>query len=368
VQADAGVALSTLNNAAAEHGLTFPIDLGADPSVGGMVAANTGGARFLRHGDVRRNLLGLEVVLSDGAGTCLELGRALWKDNSGLDLKQLFTSSAGALGVVTRATLALQPLPANSVTALVALTEAEHALALLLHLEQSAGSLLTAFEGISANALELAFRHLPRLRKPFGDTIPEYCVLIEVAAGAGIPPECLSNLIEQSVGSMLESGSASDAVIDQTDSLWSIRHAVPEGLRAHGVVVGCDVSVRRGDLMAFRSVAAAEVRERWPQLIIADFGHIGDGGVHFNLVWPNAAGPVPMGLPEAVKSHLFAIAFERFGGSFSAEHGVGPRNISSYVRFTPLAVRSLAGRIQRVVAPAELGRVDFGTMEGNENV
>jgi FAD/FMN-containing dehydrogenase len=120
--------------------------------------------------------------------------------------------------------------------------------------------------------------------------------------------------------------------------------------------------------MAFRSVAAAEVRERWPQLVVADFGHIGDGGVHFNTIWPHAAGPVPRGLAEAMRSHVFAIAVERFGGSFSAEHGVGPRNIKDYVRFTPSAVRSLAGQIQRIVAPAELGRVDFGASEGIENV
>jgi FAD/FMN-containing dehydrogenase len=313
-------------------------------------------------------LLGLEVVLSDAQGTRLELGRALWKDNSGLDLKQLFASSAGALGIVTRATLALQPLPAHSVTALVALKEAEDALALLLELEQSGGTLLTAFEGISAVALDLAFRHLPRLRKPFADTSPQYCVLIELAAGAGVPLECLSRLIEESVGSMLERGSATDAVIDQGDSLWSIRHAIPEGLRAHGTVVGCDVSVRRGTVMAFRSIAAAEVRSRWPELLVADFGHIGDGGLHFNLVWPNDAGPLPAGTADAARSLVFEIAVERFGGSFSAEHGVGPRNINDYVRFTPAAVRSIAGRIQRLVAPVELGRVDFGTTGGKENV
>jgi FAD/FMN-containing dehydrogenase len=367
VEVDAGVTLSTLNDAAAEHGLTFPIDLGADPTVGGMVAANTAGARFLRHGDVRRNLLGLEVVLSDAAGTRLELGRALWKDNSGLDLKHLFTCSAGALGVVTRATLALQPLPANRVTALVAVSKAESALSLLLNLEQSAGTLLTAFEGISATALDLAFRHVPRLRRPFSDTTkPGYCVLIELAAGAGVPVECLSNLIEQSVGAMLEHGSATDAVVDQGHSLWSIRHAIPEGLRACGTTVACDVSVRRGDVMAFRSVAAAEVAKSWPELIVADFGHIGDGGLHFNLVWPHDAGPLPDGTAAAVRSHIFEIAVERFGGSFSAEHGVGPRNIDDYVRFTPAPVRLLAGQIQRLVAPTYLGRVDFGT-KGREN-
>ncbi|MBP8234388.1 MAG: FAD-binding oxidoreductase, partial [Rhizorhabdus sp.] len=157
---EAGVLLSTLNAAAGEHGLYFPIDLGADPSIGGMVSANTGGARLLRHGDVRRNLLGLEVVLSDAEGTILRFGRGLWKDNSGLDLKQLWVGGAGSLGIVTRATVALQPKPANRITALIALDRPEAAVDLIAPLEAGLGTLLTAFEGMSRPAMEAALAHV----------------------------------------------------------------------------------------------------------------------------------------------------------------------------------------------------------------
>ncbi|MFC3712965.1 FAD-binding oxidoreductase [Sphingoaurantiacus capsulatus] len=367
VQVDSGVPLSSLNAAAAAHGLTFPIDLGADPSVGGMVVANTGGARFLRYGDVRRNLLGLEVVLADGEGTVIELGGPVWKDNSGLDLKQLFTSSAGALGVVTRATLALQPLPANRVTALVGLATPAAAAPLLVELERRAGTLLTAFEGISATALELALAHVPRLRRPFAAS-PPYSVLIELSGGSGLPAGLLTNLLEEAIVPLIEIGTAIDAAVDEGDSLWAIRHAIPEGLRAHGSVIACDIAVRRGDLSRFRELAAAEVAQRWPQLVVADFGHVGDGGLHFNMVWPRDAGPAPAGLAAAVQSLVFAMVVEQFSGSFSAEHGIGPRNIDHYARFTPPPVRDLAGRVQRLVAPAGLGRVDFGAQLENAHV
>src|SRR5690606_6409459 len=103
----------------ARHGLAYPIDLGADPSIGGMVASNTGGARFIRYGDVRRSVLGLKVVLADEAGTLLDLGGALRKNNVGLDLKQLFIGTGGAYGVITHIDLEVQRLPRQSATSLV---------------------------------------------------------------------------------------------------------------------------------------------------------------------------------------------------------------------------------------------------------
>jgi FAD/FMN-containing dehydrogenase len=199
VEVDAGVPLSAVNAAAAEHGLFFPIDLGADPSVGGMIAANTGGARFLRYGDVRRNLLGIELVTADATPRALRLGAALWKNNVGLDLKQLIVGSSGSLGIVTRATLALAPKPVVTVSAMLALDRAESATELLIALEQAFGMLLTAFEGISGAALDTALNHVPRLRDPFGGVRPDYAVLIELSAGAAFDAE----MLEERLGSVL---------------------------------------------------------------------------------------------------------------------------------------------------------------------
>lgn len=358
-EVDAGVLLSSLNAEAETHGLMFPIDLGADPTIGGMIAANTGGARFLRYGDVRRNLLGIEVVLADGQGSIMELGRGLWKDNSTLDLKQLIASSAGAMGIVTRATVALQPLPETRVTALVALAHADAALPLLLRAERQAGTLLSAFEGMSAPAIAFARAHMPRLREPFPGQKHGYYVLVELSAAAAIQEALLRDILTDIVAPMFEDGSALDAVIDTGEDLWAVRHAIPEGIRVAGKVIGCDIAVRRGDIMRFRIEAAQMIADRWPGLVIADFGHIGDGGLHFNMVWPTGDDLPPQDLASDVQRAVFDLVCNVYGGSFSAEHGLGPRNISHYARLVPEPVRRLSGEVQRLMAPVQIGRVDF---------
>lgn len=355
---EAGVALSAVNAAAAAHGLTFPIDLGADPSIGGMVAANTGGARLLRHGDVRRNVLALEMVRSDADGSVLTLGAPLWKNNTGLDLKQLLIGASGTTGFVTKATLALQPLPVARTTALVALTAPEAALDLLLAVEAAFGTLLTAFEGISAAALRAALSHVPRLTDPFPGHAPAYVVLIELAAGAAFDADLLEDRLAATLAPWFD-GAVLDVAIDRGDRLWAIRHAVPEGLRASGTVVACDIALPRGAVMRFREVVSARLAAEIPALSVHDFGHIGDGGLHYNMVWPRAAGAMDPAIADRARAIVFTAAVKEFGGSFSAEHGIGPANAHWYDRFVPAATRALAGAVQRLIAPHPLGRIDL---------
>jgi FAD/FMN-containing dehydrogenase len=135
----AGVRLSALNAALAPHGLFLPIDLGADPSLGGMAATNTGGARFLRYGDMRRHVLGLEVVVADAAGTVLTLSHGLRKDNAALALRQLFVGGCGALGIITKVTVEVHHRPRQTAAALLVPRDAEAVLPLLLAFEAEAG-------------------------------------------------------------------------------------------------------------------------------------------------------------------------------------------------------------------------------------
>lgn len=363
---DAGVLLSGLNAAAGAYGLIFPIDLGADPSIGGMVAANTGGARFLRYGDVRRNLLSLEVVLNDTDGTVLTLGRHVWKDNSGLDLKQLFVGASGSLGIVTQATVALQPKPATAVTALLALSDPDHALSLLVALEAHFGGLLTAFEGMSTAAMQAAINHVPHLRLPFAGGLPSYAVLIELSAGAAFTPNLLVTALGELLGDDLATGRVDDVVIDQGGGLWMIRHAIPEGLRAAGRVIACDVALPRGSVMRFRREVTSQMAAALPALVPHDFGHIGDGGLHFNMVWPAALGALDPAIADRARDIVFAAAVDDYGGSFSAEHGIGPSNLRYYRRYVPGETRRLAGAVQRLAAPTPIGRVDFAGLETQE--
>ena len=300
----AGVRLSTLNEAARPFGLFFPIDLGADPSLGGMVSTNTGGAKLVRYGDVRHNLLGLEVVLADEPVTVVQCGRGLAKDNTGLDLKQVFVGTGGTLGVVTEVTVRLHPLPRSSSSALVATSGIDAAVALFQAVN---GPTLAAFEVVSANALRLTLDHLGE-RAPFADGLPRLTVLIEFA--------------DDDVVDRLAPHAASfdDFVVLPVERAWAIRHRVTEALRAAGAVVAFDVSVRRADV--------GELVERTRGLLpdgceLCEFGHLGDGGLHLNVV--RFAGPLAEGELQALRVGVFGLVAE-LGGSASAEHGVGPRN------------------------------------------
>lgn len=363
VTADGGVLLSRIDAALAGHGLLFPIDLGADPSIGGMVATNTGGTRLLRYGDVRRNLLGLEAVLVDG--TVLDLTRPLRKNNTGFDARQLFVGTSGAFGVVTKVVMSVVPRPVQRVTAFVGLTSGAAVLGLLAHLEGRLGEVLTAFEAIGAEALAPVFRRQPRLRDPFGGRLPAYAVLVELSSTLGEDRLSLGELLESALAERLEAangGGVTDVFPGRPSDLWEIRHGVSESLRQEGEVLAFDISVPRSELAAFVETARETVAAGWPFIRFCDYGHWGDGGVHVNLVWDAAGAPRPSAeLRAELQPRLYDLAVVRFRGSYSAEHGVGPHNQAFYDLYTPEVVKELCRLLKERLDPSGLlGRVRLG--------
>lgn len=366
VRAGAGVRLSAVNAALQPHGLLLPIDLAADPTVGGMAATNTGGARFIRYGDMRRQVLGLEMVLADAAGTVVRLRRGLRKDNTGLDLRQVAIGAGGALGVITAVEFEAHPRPAQTAAALVLLEDLDTALPLLLHMEREGGETLSAFEGMSRAALAAALSHGPGLRNPFAAGLPPYAVLVELSTTRSPRPgeKPLSEQLEEILADWLETdegGGVIDILTGAPEPLWAIRHAISEGLRAKGRVIGFDLAFRRSDLAAFRRAASARLARDFPEFELCDFGHIGDGGVHFNLVCDPEAPPTADRL-SALRAAVYAIACLQFGGSFSGEHGLGRANLAQYQALTPPPVRDLAARVQAAFADRALGAVDYAAL------
>lgn len=349
VAADAGVRLSALNAALAAEGLWFPIDLGADPALGGMVATNTGGTRCLRYGDVRRNLLGLEAVLWDG--TVLDLGRSLRKNNTGLDLRQLFVGTAGRFGIVTGVVLEAQPLPAATTAALVVPADAARTLDILIALEDAFGPQLTAFEGLSAEAVTMALGEARGLRAPFpGAAPPPYMLLVEVSSWARTETGGaeLRDRLDRAMETLFEDGLVVDAVLHDEGAFWAIRHHVSDSLNAYGRVIAMDLALPRDRFVAFREEARATVRAMAPEVIVADFGHVGDGATHFNMVWPTALA-YDAGAAEALRLAVCDLAVAA-GGSFSAEHGIGPFNRHLRDRYLPEAVLGLEERLVSAAA------------------
>jgi FAD/FMN-containing dehydrogenase len=359
----AGMRLSALNAALAPHDLFLPIDVSSDPMIGGMVATNTGGARFMRYGDMRRQVLALEVVLPDESGTVLQLSNGLRKDNAHLDLRQIFIGSCGAFGIITAATLEVQQRPRRSAVALRVPRDEDAVLDLLSAFEAEAGEYLTAFEGMSDAAMRHAFAHVPTLRNPFPDGLPAYAILVELTSAsayrAGEPT--LDQVLESVVTQLAERQSAplTDVRLGPPERLWALRHSLSEGLRAAGPLVGFDLSFRRSEVMAFRRVAIAQLATLFPEYQVCDFGHIGDGGVHFNLV-QRTQEPLNPSRIKALRDHVVDLAVRDFGASFSGEHGIGRANQGAYDHITPAAIQKYSAAIAAVFTRMPAGAVRFG--------
>ena len=352
VEVEGGVLLSALNETLKERGRTFPIDLGADPQIGGMVATNTGGSRLVRYGDVRANLLGLRVVLPDGS-TWSDL-RGLRKNNTGLDAKQLFVGTSGAFGIVTGAVLRTWPLPEQRAGALVEAESGDAVVRLFEALEPRLGEFLTAYEAMSAEAVGAVLRHGTMERSPFPDGPPAYAVLVELSSSVPAATLDLEELLGEALVEFMEGEDPGirDVVVGDVADFWHVRHQISESLREEGQVLGLDVSVPRSRMAEFTAEVARRVAEVAPDARVADFGHWGDGGSHLNLVWD------PASAPEGRKGELQRIAYDvcvkGFGGSYSAEHCVGPHNVEAYREYTSPWVREVCARI---------GVERFGTVE-----
>lgn len=357
VTVDGGVLLSQLNEALAAHGLWFPVDLGADPQIGGMVATNTGGTRLLKYGDVRRNLLGAEVVLGDGR--ILSMLNRLRKNNTGLDAKHLFCGTTGVWGIITKAVLQVEPKPSQRATALVGCRDGRAVLELLRCVEQDLGDVLSAFEVMSKNAMDAVFRHQKDLRRPF-DEMPAYAALVELSTTLPATAIDLDEVLEERLGAHLEVAEASivDILVGNAEDFWQIRHHISESLRNDGKMLAFDVSVPRSSLPEFTDRVIALLASGYPFVRLCDYGHWGDGGSHLNLLWQAADTADSDALKSELQERIYEVAVQDFAGSYSAEHGVGPHNQRFYDRYTQDTIKQLSATLAAFCDPEDrLGTV-----------
>lgn len=346
----AGTPLSVLNDALATHGLMFPIDLGADPSIGGMVATNTGGSRMVRYGDVRHHVLGVEAVLADDDASVLDALSPLRKDNTGFRLADLFVGSDGALGVITRVAIEVVPRPRRRSTWWVVPRDDDAVAELLVHLERWRDGALSAFELVSRPAFLAGLAHGDHGHDPFAADDPPIVLLVEFSGDDDIDEVLLAALA--AAGELMRDGRAVPL-----EAAWGLRHAISDGLRATGVVMGFDVSTTRSHIMAVRAAVAAVVAAH-PPARLCDFGHAGDGGLHLNIVHPADAPPGP-DREHALRSAVYEAVAEHHG-SFSAEHGIGPANAWWWRQYTSPLEQHLTARLKHLFDPEGiLGRPDL---------
>lgn len=313
----AGVTTQEVHQHCQPQGLTWPIDLASKGSsqIGGNLATNAGGVRVLHYGPTRHWVTGLDVVLMDG--TLLSCGGALYKDNTGLDLRQLMIGSEGILGVITSATLRLTPLPRESQVLLLSIAELDQGLELLANARVGARLDLLAFEYFDESCMR-AVQSVRGFSSPFAERAAGY-ILMEVEGG-------LEARLEDWFQSQLESGTILDGVVAGTSSdkgrLWAFRENITESLGHLGLMHKNDVAVSVKDLSRFAHQLRSQVASAYPGDVYL-FGHVGDGNLHVNVMKPPEMAPEAFWPAcRAADVRLYEL-LQSYGGSVSAEHGIG---------------------------------------------
>jgi FAD/FMN-containing dehydrogenase len=313
----AGMPLEAVHAAAREHGLIYPVDFAArgSCSIGGNIATNAGGIRVIRYGNTREWIAGLKVVA--GNGELLELNRALVKNSSGYDFRQLMIGSEGTLGIVVEATLKLTAPPPPAQTMLLALPDMDAVLAVFgLFREKLA---LQAFEFFTDVALRHVLAHGAQ-RALEGDH--PYYVVTEFDAADEAAQEAALTVF----GEAMEQGHVLDGVIAQSEAqaaaLWRLREGITESLAPHKPYKN-DVSVRIGAVPAFLHAMQALLAREYPHIEVVWFGHIGDGNLHINVLKPAGMADADFIAQCERVTKLLAATLKEHGGSISAEHGIG---------------------------------------------
>ena len=356
---EAGVVLQVLQDAALECDRLFPMTLAAQGSctVGGNLATNAGGTAVLRYGSMRDLTLGLEVVTPDGS---IWSGlRALRKDNTGYDLKQLYIGSEGTLGIITAAALKLFPRPKSMLTAMMALESLQGAVNFLAAARGALGPSLTAFEAMSSPCVPLLARHFPDLRWPFSELYP-VAVLVEISDYDS--DTHAREVLEGLVVDAMKSGTVVDGVvaesIAQSRALWSLRESISEAQGMEGAHIKHDISLIASSLSAFVTEAERALERVEPGARVAWFGHLGDGNLHFNVLAPKGADAQAFVLREGVINMIVHDLVAAYNGSISAEHGIGQLRRDENHRYKSPLELTLMNSIKHALDP--LGRMNPG--------
>jgi D-lactate dehydrogenase (cytochrome) len=350
--AEAGCVLADVQAAATNANRLFPLSLGSEGScqLGGNLSTNAGGTAVLRYGMMRDLVLGLEVVLPDGR--VLDGLKSLRKDNTGYDLRDLFVGAEGTLGVITAAAIKVFSRSTSIVTALVAVPSPQAAVELLSRLRTASGDLVSTFELIPRIGIDLVTTHIPKTSDPFDESYDWY-VLIEI--GGGKHASGLRSAMEAELESAMEASEILNAVFaendTQRDALWRLRETIPEAQRLDGASIKHDVSVTTTELPRFIVEGSAAILEIAPRGRIVSYGHLGDGNLHFN---------VNQARDESAESFL-ALAprinravhdlIARYGGSFSAEHGIGRLKREELLHYKSATAIEVMRSIKRALDP-----------------
>ena len=353
ITVEAGCVLQNLQQAAEKAGFLFPLSLGSEGSctIGGNLSTNAGGTQVVRYGNTRELCLGLEVVTAQG--DILHGLSGLRKDNTGYDLRNLMIGSEGTLGIITAATMKLYPLPAAKLTAWAAVPSVEHAVRLLGLAHKNLGAGLTGFEMMGQFALSLVDKHYPQLRVPLWQQTP-YCVLLENSdtESEAHARERFEHLLEIA----FEDGCVTDAVVaeslSQARNLWHIRESITMAQAEEGLNIKHDISLSVSAIPTFVAETDAMLKREIEGVRLVNFGHLGDGNLHYNVQAPEGSdNQAFLKTQEDRVNTLVYDAVKRFGGSISAEHGVGSLKVDTLPDYKDPTALAVMRQIKQALDP-----------------
>lgn len=348
---EAGMVLEEFKQQVAQAGLFFPLALGAQGScrIGGNVSTNAGGVNVLRYGMTRELVLGLEVVLPDG--TVFDGLSRLRKDNRGIDLKQLFIGAEGTLGIITAVSVKLMPAPEKVATALIALASLDDAIGLYRRARRQCCDLMSAFEFMPPLAFTLAQEGIPDLVLPLEVGHPAYA-LVELS-GSGLVD--IDALMEKFLEQGMAEGLILDGVVAQSQAqarnIWLVREGMNEGQARRGKHLRTDLSVPLSQMPDFVRAAEAAVERILPGATCVSYGHVGDGNVHLNVLPDPDDAEVSIDDQIARAKKAINAVLDDFGGSISAEHGIGRLKKADFAARMPMAQRHLLEAVKRAIDP-----------------
>ena len=362
ITVEAGCVLQNLQAAAEGAGFLFPLSLGAEGSctIGGNLGTNAGGTQVVRYGNTRELCLGLEVVTAQG--DIWHGLSGLRKDNTGYDLRNLMIGSEGTLGIITAATMKLYPQPAAQLTAWAAVPSMDAAVALLGLAHQRLGPGLTGFEVMNQFALGLVDKHYPQLRVPLWQASP-WCVLLENSDSEN--EQHARSQFEALLEAAMDQGCVTDAVvaesITQAKGLWHIRESITLAQAQEGLNIKHDISIPVSRIPDFVAETDALLAREVPGVRMVDFGHLGDGNLHYNVQAPEGADEKAFlrDFEDPINTLVFN-QVKRYDGSISAEHGVGELKVGKLPLYKDPTALAMMRAIKQTLDPQNIlnpGRV-----------
>lgn len=354
VRCQAGVILQNLHEAVAEKGRRFPLTLGGKGSatVGGLVSTNAGGTQVLRHGTMRQLVMGLEAVLPDGS--IYDGMTPLKKDNRGYDLKQILIGGEGTIGIVTGAVVQTAPALIDRCVIWAGVEGPEAAYKLLVFMQNRARDRLEGFEILPQRALLAVLKHIDGTRPPIAGVHPWHALMeiVQDDALQSAPAELATTLLEEAI----EAGLLEDAALAvneaQAEAFWKIRDSIAEAERAEGPALQHDISVPVADMARFISTESLTIEADYPGTETVAFGHLGDGNIHFHVKAPAGTNSADWyaGDGRTITSHIYD-RVDAYGGSLSAEHGIGQAKIEEFARLSDPARLSALRAIKNALDP-----------------